>query len=71
MISRAAKEPDTKRRISMYNQAQRMLIEDAPAIFTSYRTRYVLIKPYVEGRVQTAMDNVPMELFLDKVSTSN
>jgi peptide/nickel transport system substrate-binding protein/oligopeptide transport system substrate-binding protein len=36
-------------RIAMYQEAERLLVTDVPAVFVYYRTPIQLIKPYVKG----------------------
>ena len=40
---------DPEERIAMFQQAERILVEDVPAIFTYFVTPIQLIKPYVTG----------------------
>ena len=40
---------DPARRIAMFQEAERILVEDVPAVFVYYRTPLQLVKPYVKG----------------------
>jgi ABC-type transport system substrate-binding protein len=42
--------------VAIYNEAQQMLVDDAPVIFVSWGQRFTLIKPRVEGIVITPQD---------------
>jgi oligopeptide transport system substrate-binding protein len=66
LVSLAAKEPDAKRRLRLYGQAEDVLVDDAPAIFMTQGVRQLLVKPYVRGAVNTPLDVMPLEFFLDR-----
>jgi oligopeptide transport system substrate-binding protein len=68
LFQQAVKEPDTNRRTKLYIEAQKILVEDAPAIFTSQGIRNVLIKPYLRGLINTPLDVLPFEYNLERVS---
>jgi ABC-type oligopeptide transport system substrate-binding subunit len=40
---------DTDERLEMFKQAERILVEDVPAVWTYFVTPIQLIKPYVTG----------------------
>ena len=44
--------------IALYNQAQSLLVEDAPAVFTRWRVANYEIAPYVTGITGTVQDSV-------------
>ena len=67
LLQQAGKEFDRGRRLKLYEEAQDVLIEDAPAIFLGHVVRNVLIKPYVRGGTHTALDTIPFQFFLDRV----
>ena len=71
LLAQAGKETDLKRRLDLYSRAQKLMIEDAPTIITAYRTRNILVKPYVEGAVHTSLDFVASEMFMERVRVSN
>ena len=57
LISEAASEPDEKRRITRYDEAQRILTEqEAPIMPLFFAAQNILIKPDVEGLALNAMD---------------
>ena len=49
LMADAAVEPDLETQVGIYNQAQEMLVEDAPVIFISWGGRFTLVKPWVQG----------------------
>jgi len=53
LLESARIEPDVAKRIDMYQQAERMIVNDAPAIFTTHSLSFVLVKPYVKGYPNT------------------
>jgi oligopeptide transport system substrate-binding protein len=56
LLEAARVEQDVTRRIAMYQQAEKMLVDDAAALFTTHSLSYQLVKPYVKGYVFTPMD---------------
>ena len=49
LLDRAAAETDEEERLRFYNQAERMVVEDAPCLPLLYGANHVLVKPYVTG----------------------
>ncbi len=47
----------------LYQQAEQMIVEDAPALFLTHDVSYVLVKPYVKGYVLTPI-SIPIERYL-------
>ncbi len=47
LLERAHDELDPKARIAMYQQAERIVVDDAPWAFEMYPMRYELVQPYV------------------------
>jgi len=56
MMAQAAVEPDLDAQVAIYNEAQQMLVDDAPVIFVSWGQRFTLINPAVDGIVITPQD---------------
>jgi ABC-type transport system substrate-binding protein len=56
LIARADRELDPAKRIPLHEEAERILIDDVPAIFVSNGTNAVLIKPSVTGYVTKPHD---------------
>lgn len=53
LLEAARIEPDVTQRISMYQEAERIIVEDAPVLFTTHSLSYLLVKPYVKGYPNT------------------
>jgi oligopeptide transport system substrate-binding protein len=58
LIAQAGAEIDPTKSIALYNQAQELLVQDAPAVFTRWRVANYEIQPYVTGIVGTVQDSV-------------
>lgn len=56
LMDQAAKELDPKKRLELYAKGQRIIVDDAVVIFTGYRARNLLIKPYVGDLIRTGLD---------------
>jgi len=56
LVKQADKEPDGKKRDDLYLQAQKILTQDAPVAFLYFSTTKYLLKPYVHGVTDTALD---------------
>jgi oligopeptide transport system substrate-binding protein len=63
LLESARVEQDVTKRIAMYQQAEKILVEDAAALFTTYSLSYQLVKPYVKGYVFTPID-IPIERYM-------
>jgi oligopeptide transport system substrate-binding protein len=63
LLEQARTERDVNKRISMYQQAEQMLVDDAAALFTVHNLSYQLVKPYVKGYVFTPID-IPIERYM-------
>jgi ABC-type oligopeptide transport system substrate-binding subunit len=55
LLDQAASETDDQRRWELYQQAEQIILEDAPIIPIYHDVEYMLIKPYVEGLNVTPM----------------
>jgi ABC-type transport system substrate-binding protein len=55
-MAEAAVEPDLDTQVGIYNQAQEMLVDDAPVIFISWGGRFTLVKPWVVDLTPTPQD---------------
>ena len=49
LLDRAAVEQDSGARLVMYQQAEQMVVEEAPCLPLWFGTNYILVKPYVQG----------------------
>jgi len=56
ILDAARVERDVSRRIELYQQAETMLVQDAPAIFLRHSISYVLVRPHVQGYTLTPID---------------
>lgn len=63
LLEQARIEGDVTKRIQMYQQAEQMIVDDAPVLFTIHTLSYILVKPYVKGYVYTPID-VPIERYM-------
>ena len=63
LLEEAASKADLADQIPLYNQAQEMVMADAPIIPQTFGARFTLVKPYVQGLVLTAQDSNSGELF--------
>jgi oligopeptide transport system substrate-binding protein len=63
LLDQARTEQDVSKRIPLYQQAEQMIVQDAPALFISHALSYMLVKPYLKGFVLTPID-IPLERYL-------
>ncbi len=63
LLEAARVELDVNKRLQLYQQAEQLIVDDAPVIFTLHGLDHVLVKPYVKGYVLTPIA-VPLERFL-------
>lgn len=56
LVRQADKETDNKKRDDLYLQAQKVLTQDAPVAFLYFSSTKYLLKPYVHGVTDTALD---------------
>ncbi len=63
ILEQARTEPDVTKRIGLYQQAEQMIVDDAPVLFTTHDLSYQLVKPYVKGYVFTPID-IPIERYM-------
>ncbi len=63
LLDQARLEKDVTRRIGLYQQAEQMIVQDAPALFLMHGVSYELVKPYVKGFVLTPI-TVPLERYM-------
>jgi oligopeptide transport system substrate-binding protein len=69
LLAEAGAEPDITKSTALYNQAQQILVDDAPAVFTRWRISNYEVRPWVKGVIGTAQDsNVIGDLFFENVS---
>ena len=63
LLEQARVEQDVTKRIAMYQQAEQMIVNDAPVLFTTHSLSYQLVQPYVKGFVFTPI-SVPLERYM-------
>jgi oligopeptide transport system substrate-binding protein len=68
LMADAAVEPDLETQVGIYNQAQEMLVDDAPVIFISWGGRFTLVKPWVTDLTITPSDATTGSYFYDAVT---
>lgn len=49
LLLQARSEPDSPKRLALYQQAEQLLMDEMPAIFISYSVSAVLVKPYLNN----------------------
>ncbi|MBI2854525.1 MAG: peptide ABC transporter substrate-binding protein [Chloroflexi bacterium] len=69
LAKQAKGELDNAKRIQIWSDAQKLVIDDAPMVTLHYRERFVLVKPTVKGLKVTSMDGkTPGDMFYSGVS---
>jgi len=63
ILDQARVEQDVSKRLQLYQQAEQIIVQDAPAMFISNDVTYTLVKPYVKGFVLTPID-IPIDRYL-------
>ncbi|WKZ35991.1 MAG: peptide ABC transporter substrate-binding protein [Anaerolineales bacterium] len=63
LLESARVERDVTKRIAMYQQAEQLIVDDAPVLFTTHSFSYRLIKPYVKGYIFTPI-SIPIERYM-------
>jgi oligopeptide transport system substrate-binding protein len=63
LLEKARVERDVTTRMNMYQQAEQIIVDDAPVLFTTHSLSYELIKPYLKGYIFTPI-SVPLERYL-------
>ncbi len=56
LLEQARVEQDISKRIQIYQQAEQIIVDDAPVLFTVHSLSYMLVKPYIKGFVLTPVD---------------
>lgn len=63
LLEEAASKATLEEQIPLYNQAQEMVMADAPIIPQTFGARFTLVKPWIQDLVLTAQDSNAGELF--------
>lgn len=56
LVRKAAAEPDQKKQLDTYAQAQKILVDEAPALWLFFQGRFRLVKPWVMNLTTTPQD---------------
>lgn len=68
LLKKAASEPDQAAQATLYEEAGKMLADDAASLFLRWGVNTQLVKPYVSGLTLTPMDSqVPGEHFYETI----
>ncbi len=68
LLQQAAVKKDLGEQVALYNQAQEMIMGDAPLLPLRFGQRFTLIKPWVQNLIATSQDSSTGELFYYKVT---
>jgi oligopeptide transport system substrate-binding protein len=72
LLAEAGSKPTIEEALPFYNQAQELLVEDAPAVFTRWRITNYEVRPWVSGIVPTPQDSENIgDLFFETVKILN
>ncbi len=63
VLDQARTEQDVTKRIQLYQQAEQMIVQDAPALFITHGVSYKLVRQNVKGFVLTPI-SIPLERYL-------
>jgi oligopeptide transport system substrate-binding protein len=68
LIADAGLKPNLDDALPLYNQAQELLVDDAPAVFTRWRVQNYEVRPWVTGAIPTSQDSENYgDLFFENV----
>jgi len=71
LAAQAKSELDNTKRLQLWADAQKIVVNELPIIFMNYRERFWVVKPYVKGLMPTGMDGqIPGDFFFYNVSIS-
>jgi ABC-type oligopeptide transport system substrate-binding subunit len=68
LLQEAATVATLDEQVPLYNEAQELVMADAPVIPLRFGASFTLVKPYVQNLVATAQDSASGELFWDQVT---
>lgn len=63
ILEQARIEQDVTKRIALYQQAEQMIVNDAPVLFTTHSLSFELVQSHVKGYVFTPI-SIPIERYL-------
>ncbi len=64
ILEQARIEPDVSKRIELYQQAEKIIVEDAPALFLYHSGDFELVKPYIQGYILSPVSTYPQIRYL-------
>jgi len=64
LLEQARVESDVNKRIGLYQQAEQIIVEDAPALFLYHSGDFELVKPYVQGYILSPVSTYPQIRYL-------
>lgn len=64
LLEKARVETNPQARLEMYQQAEELLVQDAPAIFLTHAQSFTLVKPYVKGYIDSPVSTFPYIRYL-------
>jgi len=69
LVQRANTTPDEAQRERLYDQAHRLLVEDAPVAFLAQLERVFYVKPWVKGITRTPIDSaaIPGDFYTTRI----
>lgn len=70
LLTEAAAEGTLEAQVPLYNEAQALVMADAPIIPQQFNQAFTLVKPWVQGFTPTSQDSNSGELFYYKTSIS-
>ncbi|HLZ95450.1 MAG TPA: ABC transporter substrate-binding protein, partial [Candidatus Dormibacteraeota bacterium] len=71
LVNVARSDTDPARRAQEYQQAQKLLVSDAPVAFLAQSVTWYLVQPYVHGVTASPVDDWPGELSLNQLYVAN
>jgi ABC-type transport system substrate-binding protein len=63
ILDQARTEQDVTKRIQLYQQAEQIIVQDAPGLFLLHDVSYELVRPTIKGFVLTPI-TIPLERYL-------
>ena len=68
LMKQAASEPDQDKQVALYNQAQTLLMNDAPVLPLRFGVTTYEVQPYVKGIISTPTDSqLPGDVFFETI----
>lgn len=64
ILEQARVEPDVAKRIDLYQQAEKIIVEEAPVLFLYHFGNFELAKPYIQGYILSPVSTYPQIRYL-------